>query len=509
MINVVGIDLGTTRSAVAIIDEFGRPRMVHNREGSTVTPSYVLFKGQECVVGERAKRAVIAQSENVACFAKRHMCEPDWEFVDGRGISHRPEEISALILKKLKSDAEHALGRPIDKAVITVPYYFQDMERNRTKTAGELAGIEVLRIINEPTAAAIAYGLNRVGEELKILVYDFGGGTFDVTIMEVKMPEMVVLASGGDRFLGGVDLDETLVEYFKEKFVAEHNIDPLADLRTYQDFYDRAEQAKIDLSFDTEIFVGLSAMGKTLDLTLTRETFNELISHYIDRTMDIVEATLKEAGLNWSNIDRVLLVGGSTRIPLVQERIRELSGKEPEAGINPDEVVAMGAAIVAAVEVGEPVRDSEGEEIMSVKIQDVTAHGLGIDTWDEEEQKNYNNIFIPKNTPIPAKVTRMYTTIKDNQTAVRFTIYEGEDRDPKYCTVVGEPDGYILDGIPPQPRGVPKLETTLEIDREGIIHLTAVDKGTGKVLKVDVKRPELLDEESKKRLAAKIKEVDV
>ena len=509
MAEALGIDLGTTMSAMAIVGEGDRPKIVPNREGKNITPSVVLFKEDECIIGERAKRAAVAQAENVARFIKRHMCDPDWIFLDERGKEHRPEEISALILKKLKEDAEIALGKPISKAVITVPAYFQDMERNRTRMAGEMAGFEVLRIINEPTAAAIAYGLDRLGEEMKVLVYDLGGGTFDVTIIEVKGTEINVLTSGGDRFLGGADFDELIVGYFQEQFNEKHGVDPLEDLRAYQDFMNRAEEAKHDLSVDTEVFIGLSAKGKVLDVTLTREQFNKMIKHLIDRTQDLTEQTLQDAKLSWADIDKVLLVGGSTRIPLVQEMVKEMSGKDPEIGINPDEVVAIGAAIVAAHEEGTIVRDKKGEIVSAIKIQDVTAHALGVIVWDEEKGREVNSIIIPKDTPIPAENTLMYTTVEDYQTDVRITVLEGEDEDPQYCTILGKKEGYMLSNIPPQPKGVPQIAITMKYDREAIVHVTARELESGQELNIEIRREELLTEEEKANLTDQIKQISV
>jgi molecular chaperone DnaK len=510
---VLGIDLGTTMSCMAVIDRATkRPRVLPNKEGKNVTPSVVLYKGNEVIVGERAKRSAKVYEKDVALCVKRHMCEPDWIFIDSNGKEHRPEEISALILKKLKEDAESALGEPIKKAVITVPAYFQDMERNRTKNAGEIAGLEVLTIINEPTAAAIAYGLDAAKKDkstMKVLVYDLGGGTFDVTVMEVAESTFNVLASGGDRFLGGMDFDEAVVKFFQEQFQEKFGIDPLEDLRVYQDFLDRAEQAKIDLSIDTEVTIGLSAAGKALDVTLTREKFNSLIFPFIDRSIELVEQTLGEAGLKWADVDKILLIGGSTRIPLVQERIKRAFGKEPEKGVNPDEAVAIGAAIVAAQKVGEKVVTKTGEELKDLRFRNVTAHSVGIIVWDREKGREVNSIIIKKNTPVPAKETRMYTTVEDYQTAVQLTILQGEDEDPKYCTIVGEKAGYILSGIPPKPRGEPKIQVTVSYDEEGIIHLQAKELDSGKELKVQVSYPQLLSRTELEEIKARIEEVKI
>jgi molecular chaperone DnaK len=508
---VLGIDLGTTMSCMAVIDRATkRPRVLYNREGRNITPSVVLYKGDEVIVGERAKRSAKVYEQDVALCVKRHMCEPDWIFIDSNSKEHRPEEISALILKKLKEDAESALGEPIKKAVITVPAYFQDMERNRTKHAGELAGLQVLTIINEPTAAAIAYGLDTTRtDKIKVLVYDLGGGTFDVTVMEVVDSTFNVLASGGDRFLGGMDFDETVVKFFQEQFQEKFRVDPLKDLKTYQDFLDRAEQAKVDLSTDTEVTVGLSAAGNALDVTLTREKFNELISPLIDHSIDLTEETLDEVKLAWSDINKILLIGGSTRIPLVQERVKRASGKETEKGVNPDEAVAVGAAIVAAQKVGEKVVTATGEEVRGLRFRNVTAHSLGVIAWDRAKGKEINSIIIKKNTPIPAEEIHMFTTVVDNQTDVQITILQGEVEEPEYCTVVGEKEGYLLAGIPPRPQGEPRIEITARYDEEGIIHLRARELDSGKELKVQVTYPQLLSKDELRDIKARIEQVRV
>jgi molecular chaperone DnaK len=344
----IGIDLGTTVSAMAIVDaNLGRPVMIPNLEGTPLTPSAVMIRGEERVVGLRAKRSAVARPDNVFQFIKRRMCDPDFVFTDADEQTHRPEELSALILKKLKQDAERALGTEVTEAVITVPAYFADLERNRTRQAGVIAGFDVLDIINEPTAAAIAYGVGKGEPNKTILVFDLGGGTFDVTIMKVVgRDELQVLTSGGDRFLGGADFDRELSNYFVQKFEATHGVDlkKSGNSQIDQEFLEKAEQAKIDLSADTEVYVTLSAVGKVLDLTLTRDEFEGIIRHHLDLTRDLTKEALKAAGLDWRDIDKVLLVGGSTRIPMVRAMMQELTKQMPEVGINPDEVVALGAA---------------------------------------------------------------------------------------------------------------------------------------------------------------------
>ena len=510
MAKVIGIDLGTTHSAMAVVDETGRPKIVMNSEGNSTTPSVVLFRDEEVVVGGRAKRAAIAEPHNVALATKRHMCEPEWEFTDDKERTHRPEGISALILKKLKQDAEKQLGEEVNEAVITVPAYFQDMERNRTKTAGELAGLKVLRIINEPTAAAIAYGLESVGQEKLVMVYDLGGGTFDITFMKVTGQKIQVIASDGDKFLGGVDFDDALVEYFSDQFKEKHDTDPTKDLRTYQDFYSRAEGAKIDLSADTVTYVSLSALGKTMDIELERAQFEDLIHPLLQNSIDLVQEALGAAGeklgkqMGWNDVDNILLVGGSTRIPLVQKMVEELTGKTPEVGVNPDEVVSIGASIVAAHGVGEQVVDANLDAIPSLEIRDVTAHSLGVNTIDLKTGEEYNSIIIPKDSEIPAQGSKIYTTVRDNQPVIQTQVLQGEDRDPKYCATIGDEDGYVLSDIPPMPKGVPEIRQTITYDKEGIVHFTAEELSTGKKLDVDIKSPSLLTEKQQENIAKEI-----
>ena len=510
MTKVIGIDLGTTHSAMAVVDETGRPKIVMNSEGNSTTPSVVLFRDEEVVVGGRAKRAAIAEPHNVALATKRHICEPEWEFTDDKERTYRPEGISALILKKLKQDAEKQLGEEVNEAVITVPAYFQDMERNRTKTAGELAGLKVLRIINEPTAAAIAYGLENIGQENLVMVYDLGGGTFDITFMKVTGQKIQVITSDGDKFLGGVDFDAALVEYFSDQFKEKHDTDPTEDLRTYQDFYNRAEEAKIDLSADTVTNVSLSAVGKTLDIKLERDQFENLVRPRLQNTIDLAQEALGDAGeklgkqLSWNDVDNILLVGGSTRIPLVQKMVEELTGKTPEVGVNPDEVVAIGASIVAAHGVGEQVVDANLDTVPSLEIRDVTAHAIGVNATDPETGEEYNSIIIPKDSEIPAQRSEIYTTVVDNQTSIRTKVFQGEDRDPKYCAIIGDTDGYALSEIPPMPKGVPEIKHTITYDKEGIVHLTAEELSSGKKLDIDIKSPSLLTKKQQENIAKEI-----
>ncbi|MGH8524828.1 MAG: Hsp70 family protein, partial [Gammaproteobacteria bacterium] len=458
---IIGIDLGTTMSAMAVVDEMGRPVMIPNREGKTLTPSAVLIRGEERVVGDTAKRAAVARPQNVFQFIKRRLCDPGFVFIDENEQEHRPEELSALILKKLKQDAEQSLGTEVTEAVITVPAYFADLERNRTRQAGEIAGIKVLDIINEPTAAAIAYGLGKAEANKIILVYDLGGGTFDVTIIKVVGPEeLQVLTSGGDRFLGGADFDADLSDYYVQQFERKHSVDlkKIGDLKTDQDFRNKAELAKIDLSADTQVDVSLSAAGKVLDLTLKRTEFETLIKHRIENTRGLTEEALQAAKLDWPHIDKVLLVGGSTRIPRVQQIVKELFGKDPHRGVNPDEVVAVGAAIQAGVLAG---------EVKDLLLLDVTPLSLGIETLG-----GVMTTLIPRNTTIPTRKSETFSTAADNQTSVEVHVLQGERPMARDNRTLGK---FHLVGIPPAPRGVPQVEVTFDIDANGILNVSAQD----------------------------------
>jgi molecular chaperone DnaK len=502
----IGIDLGTTMSAMAVVDDHGQPQMIHNNKGQTLTPSAILIRGDERIVGEPARNSAVARPQHVVMFVKREMDKPDYAFVAEDGTRFTPEELSGLILRKLKQDAEAALGAEVRPAVITVPAYFGDLERKRTRTAGEIADLEVIDIINEPTAAAVAYGLSAVGKDGTILVYDLGGGTFDITIMAVEGGDLRVLTSNGHHHLGGTNFDEALAAYFAERFEAEHGMQPLDDPRFYQDFRDRAEKAKIDLSDGGETFVNLSAGGHFLDLELQRSEFERLIAHYIDQTQSLTEQALTDASVGPDDVDKVLLVGGSTRIPAVQRMVRELMGKEPEIGINPDEVVAIGAAVYAANERGVTVRDATGKVRPPAKFSNVTAHSLGIVVHDDEGARR-NSKLIHKDSPIPARGEDVFSTREDNQTAVRIEILQGEDDDPDECIKVGEAG--VLTGIPPQPRGVPQIVVTLEYDKSGIVHVHARDEGSGKELRATIEYPALMSDAAVRSAISRVKQSKV
>ncbi|MFS8500665.1 MAG: molecular chaperone DnaK [Caldicoprobacter sp.] len=482
---VIGIDLGTTNSCVAVM-EGGQPVVIPNAEGARVTPSVVAFtKTGERLVGQVAKRQAITNPERTVISIKRRMGTNYRVKIDDKEYS--PEEISAMILMKLKQDAEAYLGEPITQAVITVPAYFSDSQRQATKNAGRIAGLEVLRIINEPTAAALAYGLDKEGNQ-KILVYDLGGGTFDVSILEIGDGVFEVLATSGNNRLGGDDFDQRIIDYIADEFMKEHGIDLRKDKMALQRLKEAAEKAKIELSstLTTNInlpFITADASGpKHLDMTLTRAKFEELTADLVEMTMGPLRQALSDAGLTPDDIDKVILVGGSTRIPAVQEAVKKATGKEPYKGINPDECVAIGAAIQAAVLAG---------EVKDVLLLDVTPLSLGIETLGGVFTK-----IIERNTTIPTRKSQIFTTAADGQTSVEIHVLQGERPMAADNKTLGR---FILDGIPPAPRGVPQIEVTFDIDANGIVHVSAKDLGTGKEQKITITATTHLSEEEIQR----------
>ena len=466
MSKIIGIDLGTTNSCVAVM-EGGEPVVIPNPEGARTTPSVVGFsKTGERIVGQAAKRQAVTNPERTITSIKRKMGSDYKVSIDGK--SYTPQEISAMILQKLKSDAESYLGEPVTEAVITVPAYFTDAQRQATKDAGKIAGLEVKRIINEPTAAALAYGADKEDDQ-KIMVYDLGGGTFDVSIIEMGDGIQEVLATAGNNHLGGDDFDDRLINYLADQFKGETGIDLRSDKMAMQRLKEAAEKAKIDLSGMTQTnvnlpFITADATGpKHLDCNITRAKFNELTADLVQATMGPVNQALSDAGLKPSDLDKILLVGGSSRIPAVQEAVKNITGKEPFKGINPDECVAIGAAIQGGVLTG---------EVKGIVLLDVTPLSLGLETLGGVFTK-----IIDRNTTIPAKKSQVFSTAADGQTSVEVHVLQGEREMAKDNKTLGM---FHLDGIMPAPRGVPQIEVTFDIDANGIVHVSAKDLGTGK-----------------------------
>ena len=480
MSKIIGIDLGTTNSVVAVM-EGGEPTVITNSEGSRLTPSVVGFsKTGERLVGELAKRQAISNPENTVASIKRHMGESYTVKIEGK--DYTPQEISAMILQKLKEDAESYLGEKVTQAVITVPAYFSDSQRQATKDAGKIAGLDVLRIINEPTAAALAYGLDKGGEG-KILVFDLGGGTFDVSILELGDGVFEVKATNGNTHLGGDDFDNAVMNWLVEEFKKQTGIDLSQDKMAEQRLKDAAEKAKIELStvMSTNInlpFITADASGpKHLDLTLTRAKFNELTTDLVHATMEPTRQAIKDSGLSIDEIDKIILVGGSSRIPAVQEAIKNILGKDPDKGINPDECVAIGAAIQAGVLVG---------DVKDVLLLDVTPLSLGIETMGGIFTK-----IIERNTTIPTEGKQIFSTAMDNQPSVDVHVLQGEREMAADNKTLGR---FELSGIPAAPRGVPRIEVAFNIDANGIVNVSAKDLGTGKEQKITITSSSGLDQ---------------
>lgn len=488
MAKVIGIDLGTTNSCVAVM-EGGEAVVIANSEGARTTPSVVgLNNSGERLVGQVAKRQAVTNPNNTVASVKRHM-GTDHKVTMGDS-SYTPQEVSAMILQKLKADAEAYIGETVNQAVITVPAYFSDSQRQATKDAGKIAGLEVLRIINEPTAAALAYGVDKDSQDQKVLVFDLGGGTFDVSLMEIGDGIFEVLATSGNNRLGGDDFDQKIIDWLVKEFKATSGIDLSQDKTAMQRLKEAAEKAKIELSgvMTSNInlpFITMDSNGQPqhLDLNLTRAKFDELTSDLVEKTMEPSRQALQDAGVSASEIDKVILVGGSTRIPAVQEAVKKLTGKEPFKGINPDECVAIGAAIQGGVLVG---------EVKDIVLLDVTPLSLGIETLGGVMTK-----IVERNTTIPVSRSQIFSTAMDNQTSTDINVLQGEREMAKDNKALGR---FTLMDIPPAPRGVPQIEVTFDIDANGIVNVSAKDKGTGKSNRITIQSNSGLSEDEIDRM---------
>ncbi|HLR20596.1 MAG TPA: molecular chaperone DnaK [Tissierellaceae bacterium] len=492
MSKTIGIDLGTTNSAVAVM-EGGEPTIIPNTEGNRTTPSVVAFtKDGERLVGETAKRQAITNPENTIASIKRDMGTDETREIDGKKLS--PQEISAMTIQKIKADAESYLGETVTDAVITVPAYFTDSQRQATQDAGKIAGLDVKRIINEPTAAALAYGMDKEEGQHKIMVFDLGGGTFDVSILDLGDGVFEVLSTRGNNTLGGDDFDYVIVEYINEQFKKENGIDLMKDKMSLQRLKEAAEKAKMELSSTKSTNINLPFITATesgplhLNVDLTRAKFDELSSHLVDKTIEPVKAAIKDAGLQASQIEKVILVGGSTRIPAVQNAVKDLVGKDPQRDINPDECVALGAAIQGGVLSG---------EVKDLLLLDVTPLSLGIETLGGVTTR-----LIERNTTIPTKKSETFSTAADNQTSVDIHVLQGEREMAADNTTLGR---FQLEGIPSAPRGVPQIEVTFDIDANGIVNVSAKDLGTGKEQKITITASNTLSDDE---IDEKVKEAE-
>lgn len=492
MSKIIGIDLGTTNSCVAVM-EGGDPTVIHNIEGNRTTPSIVAFtKEGERLIGETAKRQAVTNPDRTISSIKREMGTDYKISIDGK--DYTPEEISAMILQKLKADAESYLGETVEDAVITVPAYFTDAQRQATKDAGRIAGLNVKRIINEPTAAALAYGMDKEEGQHKIMVYDLGGGTFDVSILEVGDGVFEVMATRGNNRLGGDDFDNKLVDYIADEFQKENGVDLKSDKMSLQRLKEAAEKAKKELSSTMTTNINLPFITATqngplhLNMDITRAKFNELTSDLVEKTIAPVKDCIKDAGIEVSDLDKILLVGGSTRIPAVQDEVKKLTGRDPQKDINPDECVAIGAAIQGGVLTG---------EVKDLLLLDVTPLSLGLETLGGVTTK-----LIERNTTIPAKKSQVFTTASDSQTSVDIHVLQGEREFAKDNTTLGR---FQLTGIAPAPRGIPQIEVTFDIDANGIVNVSAKDMATGKQQSITITASNKMSEDE---IKAKVKEAE-
>ncbi|MDP9310399.1 MAG: Hsp70 family protein [Chloroflexota bacterium] len=482
----VGIDLGTTYSAVAIMNDHGQAEIVPNAESDRLTPSAVFFDDDTIVVGQIAKDAAATNPDQVVMFVKRQMGSQHWYFSYDQQ-RHSPSDVSAMIINKLKKDAEQALGRELTHAVITVPAYFDDDRRRATISAASIAGFKGCDLLNEPTAAAIAFGVTNTDRQETVAVYDLGGGTFDVTIMRVEGKNIQILSCDGDHQLGGKDFDDAIMKYAVERFTQEHSFDPTIDPYVAADLRAQAEKVKRELSKRSKTLLVLRAQGKTSQIEVRREQFESMIKSKLDITLTVVRSALAAAQLTPGHIDRVLLIGGSTRVPAVRTTLAQFFGKEPDASVNPDEAVALGAAIMAAKKAVErsfeDVAPPIVEKVGGLHITDVTSHSFGIEASVPNTNKRINSILIPRNSPIPTEVTKEFITTLPGQTAIKVVIYQGEFDDPALCNPVGE---FMLSGLPADRPAGRKVRVTIACDTNGVLSVTALDIETGKETRTEV-----------------------
>ncbi|MEQ1564424.1 MAG: Hsp70 family protein [Myxococcota bacterium] len=473
-IGAVGIDLGTTFSAIAHVNQHGVPEILPNAEGDRITPSVILFEDEDVIVGNYAKQAAVVYPDQVVEFVKRHMGEADYRF-KYRGREYNPEQLSSYILAKLKHDAELRLGHRVEDAVITVPAYFNDLQRRATMRAGELAGLRVLKLINEPTAAAFAYGLNNAGKEMRVLVYDLGGGTFDVTLCDIANNEINVVATDGDHLLGGKDWDDRLIRFVADAFKEKHGIDPLEDMSSYHDLRQKCVSAKISLTKRPKVNIFHDYGNKVLRISVTREQFEELTGDLMNRCERLTQAVIDAGKVDPTSIDVVLLAGGSTRMPMVRESLTKMFGHAPATDINPDEAVALGAALTAAIEAAELAGEVSPVDI---RTHDVTSHSLGMVTYNKGSL--HNSKIIERNTRIPAEKTRDdFSTTHDGQSTIDLWLVQGEDPDPLKCSVLGHFEFY---GIAARPAGQARLAVTYRYNSNGIVEVEAMDLENGQIL---------------------------
>lgn len=497
-LSAIGIDLGTTYSSVAIVNSSGSAELVPNAESERLTPSVVFFDEDVIIVGQDAKDALAKYPDQVVMFVKRQMGNPNWHYTHEEQ-KYTPTDISAIILTKLKNDAEAYLGRSLPYTVITVPAYFDDDRRRSTMNAGEQAGFKVLDVVNEPTAAAIAFGIDRSSKPETVMVYDLGGGTFDVTIIRVNGKEIKILATDGDHQLGGKDFDDAIMRFVVQCFVNEHGFDPTLDPAIAGELRAQAEKVKRELSKRNKSLLVFRGQGKESRIEIERTKFDELITPKLETTFSLVRSCLSDAKLLPQQIDRILLIGGSTRVPAVREKLAVFFDKEPDISVNPDEAVALGAALVAAQKVinitPEDIPQPIMEKVGGLQITDVTSHSIGIEAFVPSSNQRINSILIPRNNPIPSEVSKEFVTTMHGQTGIKVNIYQGEFTDPALCNPVGE---FILTGLPPNRPPGRKVRVTISCNASGIINVTALDIESGKQITTEVSYK---NESTKKRSA--------